>query len=92
MNLKDDVSEAARIYAHKTAEGGWRMADSRVSPDSIVYAYREEKSPEAIVEEFPTLSPEQVYGAIAFYLRNREKTDQYLSQQETKWQELAAQS
>jgi uncharacterized protein (DUF433 family) len=86
------MSEIATAYAYKTAEGGWRVADSRVSLDSVVYAYWEGKSPEAIVEEFPTLSAEQVYGAIAFYLRNREELDQYLSQQEAKWQELANQS
>jgi uncharacterized protein (DUF433 family) len=88
----NDMSETATIYAHKTAEGGWRMADSRVSLDSVVYAYWEGKSPEAIAEEFPTLSSEQVYGAIAFYLRNREEIDEYLSQQDANWQKLASRS
>ncbi|MEX0611189.1 MAG: DUF433 domain-containing protein [Pirellulales bacterium] len=86
------MSETATIYAYKTAEGGWRIADSRVSLDSVVYAYWEGKSPEAIAEEFPTLSAEQVYGAVAFYLRNKQEIDEYLSQQNAKWQELASQS
>jgi uncharacterized protein (DUF433 family) len=85
-------SRIAEMYAHKTTHGGWRVADSRVSLDSVVYAYWDGKSPEAIAEEFPTLSAEQVYGAIAFYLRNREEIDEYLSQQDTKWQQLAAES
>jgi uncharacterized protein (DUF433 family) len=86
------MSEVANIYAHKTAEGGWRIADSRVSLDSVVCAYWEGKSPEAIAEEFPALTPEQVFGAIAFYLHNREEIDAYFAQQTDKWKELAAQS
>ena len=86
------MSEATAIYAYKTVEGGWRVADSRVSLDSVVYAYWEGKSPEAIAEEFPTLSAEQVYGVIAFYLRNRQAIDEYLSQLGAKWQQLATQS
>ncbi len=83
------MAEAAAIYVQKTPEGGWRVADSRVSLDSIVHAYWEGKSPEAIIEEFPALSAEQVYGAIAFYLRNRADIDHYLSQQDKKWRRLA---
>lgn len=86
------MSEVAMVYAHKTAEGGWRVAGSRVSLDSVVYAYWEGKSPEAIAEEYATLTAEHVYGAIAFYLRNRQEIDEYLSHQDAKWQELAAES
>jgi uncharacterized protein (DUF433 family) len=86
------MSEVATIYAHRTTEGGWRVADSRVSLDSVVCAYWEGKSPEAIAEEFPTLSSEQVYGAIAFYLRNKQVIDEYLAQQDSRWKDLAAQS
>jgi hypothetical protein len=56
-----------------------------------VCAYWEGKSPEAIVEEYPTLSVELVYGAIAFYLRNRQEIDEYLARQDERWKELAAQ-
>jgi uncharacterized protein (DUF433 family) len=86
------MPEAATIYAYKTAEGGWRIADSRVSLDSVICGYYEGKSPESIAEEFPSLSVEQIYGAIAFYLRNRGNIDEYLAQQDEKWKELAAQS
>ena len=79
-------------YASTTPEGGWRIADSRVSLDSVVCAYWEGKSPEAIVDEFPSLSAEQVYGAIAFYLRNRGELDRYLAQQSERWRKLAQQS
>lgn len=55
---------------------------------AYVHAYWEGRSPEAIVEEFPTLTAEQVYGAIAFYLRNKVQMDQHFSRQTTGWEEL----
>ncbi len=79
-------------YVERTAEGGWRVAGSRVSLDSIVHAYWDGKSPEAIVEEFPTLTAEQAYGAIAFYLRHQSEIDAYLSQQATTWREVQGSS
>jgi uncharacterized protein (DUF433 family) len=86
------MSEAAVNYVEKTPTGGWRIGGSRVSLDSIVHAYWEGKSPEAIVEEFPSLSAEQVFGAIAFYLRNRQEIDRYLCDQDAQWRELARSS
>jgi uncharacterized protein (DUF433 family) len=60
-------------------EGGYYIAGSRVSLDSVVYAYLRGESPEGIVESFPALSLEQVFGgAVAFYLANRESMDAYL--------------
>src|ERR1043165_6584969 len=86
------MSQTLAEYAYKTEQGGWRVVGSRVSLDSVIHSYWQGKSPEAIVEEFPTLSAEQVYGAIAFYLRNKKEIDEYLGQQEIKWEELKARS
>ena len=36
------------------------------------------ESPEGIVDSFPALNLEQVFGAVAFYLANRECVDSYL--------------
>ncbi len=75
-------------YVQKTPQGGWRICDSRVSLDSIVQAYWQGDAPEAIVADFPSLSPEQVHGAIASYLRNRDEIDGYLIAQDARWEEL----
>jgi uncharacterized protein (DUF433 family) len=83
-----EMSQVVDEYVRRTAEDGWCVAGSRVSLDSVVHAYWEGKSPEAIVEEFPTLTAEQVYGAIAFYLRNKVEIDQHFSQQAARWEEL----
>ncbi len=82
------MSETAVEYVRQTADGGWRITDSRISLDSVVYSYWDGMSPEAIAEEFSTLSAEYVYGAIAFYLRHKREIDEFLSQQAHRWEHL----
>ena len=69
-------------------EGGYYVAGSRVSLASIIYEYRDGAAPETIRQNFPTLSLEQVHGAIAFYLGHLEEAETYLRELEAKWDEL----
>ena len=39
---------------------------TRVTLDSVVYGFLRGESPEAIRDDFPVLTLEQVYGAIAY--------------------------
>jgi len=41
-------------------DGAYRIADSRVSLDSAVYAWHDGLSPETIKENFPVLTLEEV--------------------------------
>jgi uncharacterized protein (DUF433 family) len=41
---------------------------TRVFLDSIVHSFRDGDSPETIQQNFSSLTLEQVYGAIAFFL------------------------
>ena len=59
---------------------GYWVAGTRVSLDSIVYDFLSGMSPESIVENFPVLTLEEVYGAIAYYLANRDEVDAYLKE------------
>jgi uncharacterized protein (DUF433 family) len=61
-------------------EGAYWVAGSRVSLDSVVYAFHQGQSAEMIAQSFPLIRLEQVYGAIAFYLANRDEIDRYLKQ------------
>jgi uncharacterized protein (DUF433 family) len=63
-------------------QGGYYIVGTRISLDSIVYAFLDGASPESILQSFPLLTLEQVYGAITFYLANRVEVDAYLKQQE----------
>jgi uncharacterized protein (DUF433 family) len=59
----------------------YRITGTRVSLDSIVYAWWAGQSAETIAQSFLVLTLEQVYGAVTFYLAHREEIDHYLEQQ-----------
>jgi len=69
-------------------DGGYWVAGTRVSLDSIVYAFLQGDSPESIAQSFPVLTLEQVYGAVAFYLGHRAEVDAYLERVREQDEEL----
>ena len=79
-------------YYVEQHDAGYWITGTRVSLDSIVYAFLEGLSPESIVDSFETLSLEQVYGAIAYYLGNRAHIDAYLKQSEVEFDEFCRQA
>lgn len=76
-------------YVTKLENGAYRIANTRVSLDSIVYSFWNGETPETIVQNFSTLRLEQVYGAIAFYLANRNEIDEYMRQGEIEFENLS---
>jgi uncharacterized protein (DUF433 family) len=77
----------AKDYVEQRDEAYW-ITGTRVSLDSVVYAFLEGLSPESIVDSFDTLTLEEVYGAIAFYLDHRNVIDAYLKQSEAQFDAL----
>lgn len=67
--------------------GGYYVAGSRVSLDSIVYSFERGNSPEAIQKEFPLLRLRQISDAIAFYLDHQAEVRAYLENEERRIQE-----
>lgn len=63
-------------------DGGYWVAGTRVSLDSLVYGFREGQSAESLAQSFPVLTLEEVYGAIAYYLAHQDPIDTYLQQLE----------
>ena len=70
-----------QTYVEKR-DDGYCISGTRVSLDSIVYAFRRGASPETIKSSFPALTLEQVYGAITYYLSKQTEIDEYLRQSE----------
>ncbi len=68
--------------------GAFRVGDADVSLDSIVIAFQDGLTPEAIQLQYPVLTLEEVYGAITCYLANQEAVDRYLAQQTQLWADL----
>jgi uncharacterized protein (DUF433 family) len=71
----------------KERGGNYYVADTRISLDSIVHAFRRGESPETICQNFKLLQLEEVYGAITYYLANQAEIDAYLIRQNEKWAE-----
>jgi len=69
-------------------DGGYWITGSRISLDSIVYAFLRGGSPESIAHSFPLVTLEQVYGTIAFYLAHQSQIDNYLRQGESEFEAL----
>ena len=72
---------ALKPYVEFKNRGYW-IVGTRVALDSVVYAFQQGKTPTEIVRSYPLLSLENVYGAIAFYLANRDDIDAYLASEE----------
>ena len=64
------------------------MTGTRVSIDSVIYAFKEGATPEEIVQQYPTLDLKDVYAVISYYLQNRDEVETYLDQRQVERQEL----
>lgn len=69
----------AKDYVEERS-GAYFIAETRVSLDSVVFAFLRGESPEGIADSYPALTLEQILGSLAYYLANRDKIDQYLRQ------------
>ena len=77
----------AREYVEQR-DGGYWIVGTRVSLDSVVYAFLRGAAPEGIVQSFPVLRLEEVYGAITFYLGHQEDVHLYLRQNDREFEKL----
>src|SRR5690242_6867719 len=73
-------------YVRYDEHGTYRVGKSCVSLDSVVIAFQDGSSAEGIQEQYPSLTLEEVYGAIAYYLGHMDEVHAYLKQQEAVWE------
>src|SRR6266487_2615167 len=57
--------------------GVLRVGDTRVSLDSVIYAFRDGATPEEIVQQFTSLDLADVYSVIGYYLQNTAEIEDY---------------
>src|SRR5258708_38747256 len=81
----------ARDYIEKR-DGGYWVTGTRVSLDSIVYAFLRGAAPESIAQSYPVLGLEEVYGGIAFYLANQVEIDAVLASNDREFELLRKQT
>jgi len=73
-------------------DGGYWITGTRISLDSIVYAFYRGAKPESIAQSFPVLKLEEVHGAIAYYQGHRKEVDSYLRQNDREFETLRTQA
>ncbi len=83
----DFVKPTVTQYVERR-NGGYYVKGARVSLDSVVVAFLRGESPESIVESFPSLNLEHVYGAITFYLANQQSIDTHLKEEKARFQRM----
>ena len=64
------------------ADGIVRVGHTRVTLDTLVYAFCEGATAEDIVQQYPSLLLEDVYSVIGYYLRRRGDVEAYLRERE----------
>jgi len=68
--------------------GVMRVGDTRVSLDSVIYAFNEGATAEEITRQFTTLNLADVYAVISYYLQNHDEVVQYLQRRKAQRAEL----
>jgi uncharacterized protein (DUF433 family) len=63
-------------------QGSFYLIGSRVPLAHVVREFEHGESPEAIRSHYPTLSLEQVYGAITFHLGHKEEVEKDIAERE----------
>ncbi len=76
------------VPLRRDKHGTLRVGSTRVTLDSVVYAFRNGEGAEQIALSFPTLSLTDVYLVIGYYLRHQAEVDAYLEQQEREAEEI----
>ena len=69
---------AEPVPLKEDAHGVIRIASTRVPLDTVVTAFENGASAEAIAEDYP-LRLDDVYAVITYYLRHREEVEGYLA-------------
>lgn len=77
--------QPAKSYVEIDEHGVLRVGSSRVMLDSLIASFEQGFSPETIQQQYPALSLEEVYGAIAWSLANVEEVSRYRERQNAVW-------
>lgn len=63
--------------------GVLRVGDTRVSLDSVIFAFKDGATSEEIVQQYPVLNLPDVYAVISYYLQHPAEVEDYLEQRRT---------
>ena len=75
------IIQADPVPLAADATGTIRVANTRVTLDTIVQHFRGGATAEELTERFPVLSAADIHAVLAYYLRHRDEVDSYLAEQ-----------
>lgn len=70
--------------------GRLMVPETRISLDVLVADFKQGKTPEAIHQDYESVSLADVYAVFAYYLRHRSEVEAYLGEQEREGEEIRA--
>ena len=73
-------------------DGVVRVGGTRVTLDTVVYAFEDGASPEEIALRYPSLQLADIYSTVSYYLRNRPAVREYLERREAQAREVRRQN
>jgi len=69
--------------------GGYYLAGTRIGLDVIAYEFQDGRSAEAIFDAYPSVgSLAKVYGAITFLLEHPTEIEEYLQEQDRRYEKI----
>lgn len=67
-------------YFNFLAPDDIRLKGSRIGIETVLYEHiHRAQTPEQIIQKYPSLSLEQVYATILYYLHNKEEVSKYIA-------------
>ncbi len=69
-------------------DGVIRVSKTRVTLDTVVFAFKGGATAEEIAQQYPTIPLADVYYVIGYYLRKRDEVESYLAKRKTEAEKL----
>lgn len=70
------------------AHGVLRVGETRVSLDTVIFAFKQGSTPEEIVADYSTLDLSDVYAVVTYYLQNQAEVEAYLQRRQAQRDEV----
>ena len=64
------------------------VGETRVSLDTVIFAFQQGSTPEEIVVDYSTLDLSDVYAVITYYLQNQIEVESYIERRQTQRDEV----
>ena len=79
LNISQPISKDIAEYFNFLSPGDIRLKNSRIGIETILYEYIDcGRSPEEIAQIYQSITLEQIYATILYYLQNKEIVSAYM--------------